>query len=244
MKITDLLEDDVNPTRRGFLGTMAAGAAGLAGLAPDDSQAKSTDKPHAKPQAIPKSDVSTQDKAKGTIGPQNYTPSFLYGLLLSTARENGITNPVELSQLMAQVDHETGHFKKFGEEKPRDQVIKHYRHVMGNRGAGDAEKYTGRGYIQLTGRDNYELASKNVLGDRRTLIHEPSMASNPVVAADIAIWYWKNYVQNQVKNFSDTAAVTRAINGKHAKPETIAYRDKLFKDFFYPRLSGTQVATK
>jgi putative chitinase len=44
------------------------------------------------------------------------------------------------------------------------------------------------------------------------LLVKPELASNPEVAAKIAIWYWNTRVKPHVNNFNDTAAVTKKIN--------------------------------
>ncbi len=44
------------------------------------------------------------------------------------------------------------------------------------------------------------------------LINRPDLASNPEVAAKIAVWYWNTRVKPKVQNFDDTVAVTKTIN--------------------------------
>ena len=82
---------------------------------------------------------------------------------------------------------------------------------MGNKVKGDGERFKGRGFIQLTGRDNYTRASEQIFGDDR-LVRKPELASDLNVAAKIAIWYWKNQVRPNVNNFNNTKEVTNAIN--------------------------------
>lgn len=81
--------------------------------------------------------------------------------------------------------------------------------VLGNKQVGDGAKYKGRGYIQLTGRDNYKKAGQ-ALG--LPLEQKPELVEKPEVAAKVAVWYWKNRVAPKVDSFKDTKAVTKTIN--------------------------------
>lgn len=55
---------------------------------------------------------------------------------------------------------------------------------LGNTAAGDGIRYSGRGYVQLTGKANYELAGTK-LG--YPLVTEPDLALDPDVAARILV---------------------------------------------------------
>src|SRR5690606_24265284 len=77
---------------------------------------------------------------------------------------------------------------------------------------GDGYKYRGRGFIQLTGRANYAAAGAYLGID---LVNNPDLASDPDIAAAIALWYW--YVArpkiSQAAQLGDVRFVTRQING-------------------------------
>ncbi len=79
---------------------------------------------------------------------------------------------------------------------------------MGNDEPGDGFKFHGRGYMQLTGKDNYRAAGEALGLD---LLRSPELAAEPDNAAKIATWYWKA----RVPDFSreDVAKATHAING-------------------------------
>ena len=64
---------------------------------------------------------------------------------------------------------------------------------MGNTEAGDGYAFRGRGYIQLTGRRNYEH-----FGDATglDLLQHPELASNEAHAQALAVRYWQENVQS------------------------------------------------
>jgi hypothetical protein len=75
--------------------------------------------------------------------------------------------------------------------------------------AGNDSRYRGRGYIQLTGRANYEAAGDSLDLD---LAGEPDLAINPLASPAIAAWYWtvaRNI--NAAADELDMAAVNIAI---------------------------------
>lgn len=65
---------------------------------------------------------------------------------------------------------------------------------LGNTQAGDGAKFIGRGYIQLTGRANYQRYSQ-LLYDRRlastptSLLDNPSLLNSPEIAAQVSVLY-------------------------------------------------------
>ena len=78
----------------------------------------------------------------------------------------------------------------------------------GNSNSGDGYRYRGRGYIQLTGRSNYEMATKELQID---LINKPELAATSEVAAKIAILYWEKRVPDSHKE--NVRQATKYING-------------------------------
>lgn len=80
----------------------------------------------------------------------------------------------------------------------------------GNDEPGDGFRYHGRGYIQLTGKDNYRAAGEALELD---LVRHPNLAAKPENASRIAVWYWENRVPENARE--DVRAATRAVNGKY-----------------------------
>jgi predicted chitinase/pyrimidine deaminase RibD-like protein len=134
---------------------------------------------------------------------------------LQTAAKAAGLKGSELAQFMAQTRHESWDFGKMKEVGSKKQFAKYDKSRLakrlGNKVQGDGELFKGRGFIQLTGRDNYTRASKQIFGDDR-LVKNPDLASRPDVGAQIALWFWKNQVRPNVSNFNNTKEVTNAIN--------------------------------
>jgi len=78
----------------------------------------------------------------------------------------------------------------------------------GNNDTTDGYTYRGRGYIQLTGKDNYKVTGDALHLD---LVSDPGLAAKPENAAKIAVWYWRNRVSDMARQ--DVKAATLAING-------------------------------
>ena len=159
---------------------------------------------------------------------------FLRGFI----QQNGITDPKEQAMFLSQLDHESGGFKVLSENlryKPESLLKvfpKYFKSIeeacqaaaggpeaianrvygnrMGNKQEGDGFKYRGRGFIQLTGRDNYAKAGKDLGID---LLGNPDLASQPETAAKIALWYWKQRGISRPAQSGDIEKVTRLING-------------------------------
>lgn len=140
-------------------------------------------------------------------------------LLFQTAVKSGLRGD-ELAQFMAQAKHESWNYGRL-QEKPVGDANKYFAKkydpayapktakILGNKHKGDGAKYHGRGFIQLTGRDNYRMASDALGID---LLDHPELAEKPEVAAQIAVWYWNTRVKPNIKNFGDTVEVTKKIN--------------------------------
>jgi putative chitinase len=60
------------------------------------------------------------------------------------------------------------------------------------------------------------------------LLNHPELAEKPDIAAKIAIWYWNTRVKPNVRNFADTASVTKYINPAARGLED---RHENFKDY-------------
>ncbi|UPG95810.1 XVIPCD domain-containing protein [Luteibacter aegosomatissinici] len=107
--------------------------------------------------------------------------------------------------------------------KPEKLAELMYGGRNGNDEPGDGWKYHGRGYIQLTGKDNYAAAGKALDLD---LVKHPELAADPQNASKIATWYWENRVPEAARD--DVKAATKAVNGKYNGLED---REQRFADW-------------
>lgn len=127
--------------------------------------------------------------------------------LLAAIKEAAIGG-TEAAQFMAQMCHESASFRAM--EEYASGAAYEGRKDLGNTQRGDGKRYKGRGFIQLTGRSNYRKYGEQLGVD---LENNPSKASDPTIAAKVAIAYWRTRVEPNVGDFSDTKAVTKLING-------------------------------
>lgn len=184
-------------SRRGFLGGLGAAALGVT----DVAQAKLTQPTPQKSEPINILSNNPQHEA-----------------LLQRAAKAADIKGIELAQFMAQTNHESWDFSRLKEKgMGKEYFARKYdpkfaprtAKILGNKQIGDGEKYHGRGFIQLTGRDNYRMAQDAL---NIPLLQQPDLAERPDIAAKIAIWYWQTRVKPHVNNFNDTKAVTQKIN--------------------------------
>ena len=86
------------------------------------------------------------------------------------------------------------------------------RKDLGNRGAPDGSKFPGRGYVQLTGADNYKRIGADIGVD---IFSDPEKANDPVVAAKVLAQFIKSR-EVPIKNAlaeGDLARARRLVNG-------------------------------
>lgn len=76
--------------------------------------------------------------------------------------------------------------------------------------SGDGFKYRGRGFIQITGRANYEACGE---GLGLELLADPDLLLQPVNAFRSAGWYWDKHGLNALADLEKIRAITVAING-------------------------------
>lgn len=192
----------------------AAGAMGLGALGAQVAMNQAPDSAQAQPKPVMAQPAAAQVKGDAAAGSKLMADPDAQ-VLIKAAQAAGMKGQ-ELAQFLAQCAHETANFsslKEFGGSLDfRKYDIKYAPKKakgLGNTRAGDGAKYKGRGYIQLTGKENYKRAGA-ALG--LPLEAQPQLVERPDVAAKVAVWYWNSRVAPKVTNFGDTAAVTKPIN--------------------------------
>jgi putative chitinase len=163
-------------------------------------------------------------------------PSWLEPLT-AAFRRFIINTPERQAAFIGQCSHESGGFKtlqenlnysakglhatwpsRFASEadaqpfhrNPEKIANKVYSGRMGNTDEGDGWKYRGRGLIQLTGKDNYRLASDALGVD---FVANPDLVLAPEYAALTAAWYWNKRGLNKEADVKDFTGMTKKING-------------------------------
>lgn len=88
------------------------------------------------------------------------------------------------------------------------------RRDLGNRGAGDGDRFKGRGFVQLTGRSNYETHGA-AIGLGSQLVDNPDLANDPVVAARLLASFLgaKERAIKEALLLDDLAHARRLVNG-------------------------------
>jgi putative chitinase len=143
-----------------------------------------------------------------------------------------ITNPLRLAHFMAQIAHESGNFKFVKENlnyskesllkvfpkyfnatnvdayarNPEKIGSKVYGSRMGNGNEASKEgfKFCGRGYLQLTGKDNYSAFSKFIGED---CVANPDLVSDKY-PMDSAIWFFD---KNKLWDICDKGGTTEVV---------------------------------
>lgn len=103
-------------------------------------------------------------------------------LLIDTCHEYAVTDPREVAYVLATVFHETG-----GTMAPvRETFAKTHKEAMRRlKGVKYAERgYYGRGFIQITWKDNYQRMGELLGVD---LVNNPDLALNAEIAAKICV---------------------------------------------------------
>ena len=89
-----------------------------------------------------------------------------------------------------------------------------FRSDLGNQGKGDGAKYRGRGYIQLTGRVNYQKYGA-ALGMGTKLATDPELANDPAIAGKLLAAFLKDK-ERAIKEaliIGDLRLARRLVNG-------------------------------
>jgi putative chitinase len=121
------------------------------------------------------------EKLKGII------PDKVISQIPDTAVKFNITTNLRLAHFLSQCSHESGNFKWVVELASGKAY--EGRKDLGNTQPGDGVKFKGRGYIQLTGRANYDKFSKFVNED---CVSNPDLVSTKYPMLSAAYFFDKN----------------------------------------------------
>jgi putative chitinase len=190
---------------------------------------------------------------------RGHIPEAVIAQIPDTAKKFEINTPLRLAHFLAQCGHESGgfratqenlnysasglkgifgkYFKEAGlaesyQRNPQKIASRVYGGRMGNgpESTGDGYKFRGRGYIQLTGKDNYTAFGKAINED---------MTANPdKVASHYALlsaaWFFNKNGLHKIADQGSTDAVVTSIT-KRVNGGTIGLADRIkhFKEYYH-----------
>ena len=193
------------------------------------------------------------DKLKGHI------PDSVIAMIPAVAQKFQIDSALRLAHFLAQCGHESGGFRLTKENlnysakglmgifkkyfptealanqyarQPEKIANKVYGGRMGNgpESSGDGAKFCGRGFIQLTGKDNYTAFGKSIGED---------VCANPQVVAEkyallSAAWFFNKNGLHKMADGGATDAVVTSIT-KRVNGGTIGLADRIkhFKEYYH-----------
>ena len=178
--------------------------------------------------------------AQAKAEPAPFDPAAHKPTLISLAKQRGIKTSHDLSNLLAQCETETAKWTKavenfnytdptrihkvFTSAFPTPADAAKYvsnpvalanralagKNGNGNEASGDGWKYRGRGFIHLTGKENYARAGAAVHPENPSIyVDRPELvSSNPKESALVAIWFFKERVGLGKSAKQATAAVS------------------------------------
>jgi putative chitinase len=190
---------------------------------------------------------------------KGHLPDSVIAQIPDTAKKFNITTPLRLAHFLAQCGHESGGFKAIQENlnysasglkgifskyfkeaglaesyqrNPQKIASRVYGGRMGNgpESTGDGYKFRGRGYIQLTGKQNYTNFAKFIGEDT---VANPDLVATKYPLASAAFFFDSNKLWSICDKGADNAtvtAVTKRVNGG-----TIGLPDRIkhFKEYYH-----------
>ena len=192
------------------------------------------------------------DKLKGHI------PDNVIAQIPGVMSKFEINSPLRLAHFLAQCGHESGGFRltkenlnysakglmgifkkyfptealaKQYERKPEKIANKVYGGRMGNgpESTKDGWKFRGRGYIQLTGKDNYSAFDKFVDDD---ILSNPDLVATKYPLMSAAWFFNKNGLWSICDKGADDATVTAVTKRVNGGTIGLADRIKHFKEYY------------
>ncbi len=190
---------------------------------------------------------------------KGHVPQAVIDAIPDTAARFGITTPLRLAHFLAQCGHESGGFRATQENlnysakglcgifrkyfpsvtvamqyerKPEKIANKVYANRMGNgnEASGDGWKHRGRGYIQLTGKDNYEAFDATVPED---IMANPDLVATKYALASAAFFFKKNGLWAICDRGADNTTVTAVTKRVNGGTIGLADRQKHFNEFYH-----------
>ena len=189
---------------------------------------------------------------------KGHVPDVVIAQLPDTIAKFELNTPLRLAHFLAQAGHESGGFKavnenlnygakgllsifkkyfpteekaKLYERKPEKIANLVYGSRMGN-GAettGEGYKFRGRGYIQLTGKDNYKAFDAVVT---ESIVDNPDLVATKYPLLSAAWFFHKNGLHKIADKGATDAVVTEVTKRVNGGTIGLADRIKHFKEYY------------
>jgi putative chitinase len=189
---------------------------------------------------------------------KGHIPDAVISQLPDTIAKFELNTPLRLAHFLAQAGHESGGFKVLNENlnysakgllgifkkyfpteakanqyqrKPEKIANLVYGGRMGNgpEASGEGYKFRGRGYIQLTGKDNYK-AFRNVTQD--DVVAYPDLVSTKYPLYSAAWFFHKNGLHKIADEGASDAVVTKVTKRVNGGTIGLSDRIKHFKEYY------------
>ena len=188
---------------------------------------------------------------------KGHIPDAVIAQIPDAAKKFNISNPLRLAHFLAQCGHESAGFKAVQENlnysadglkkifpkyfpgnlaegyarNPEKIASKVYGSRMGNGDETTKEgfKFRGRGYIQLTGKDNYTKFAKFIGEDT---VGNPDLVATKYPLASAAFFFDSNKLWEICDKGADDTTVTAVTKRVNGGTIGLADRIKHFKEYF------------
>lgn len=189
---------------------------------------------------------------------KGHIPDVVLSQIPDTMSKFELNTPLRLAHFLAQCGHESGGFKAIREnlnysakglmgifkkyfptealanqyQRQPDKIAnKVYANRMGNgtEASADGSKFKGRGFIQLTGKDNYTAFSKSIGED---CVANPDLVATKYPLASAAWFFHKNGLHKIADEGASDLVVTKVT--KRVNGGTIGLPDRIkhFKEYY------------
>jgi putative chitinase len=120
-----------------------------------------------------------------------------------------INTPIRIRHFLSQISHESGGGRY--KEELASGADYEGRSDLGNTQAGDGKKFKGAGYIQMTGRANYQAFS-NYIKDPKVM-EGVSYVANKYPMTSAGFWWHNNHMNELCDKNPSVDQVTLRVNG-------------------------------
>ena len=201
--------------------------------------------PAPKPISIPS--VAAAPIKPAPAGPAQQIPNGIVGIVMDSLKSAGIASEKAIGNILATIKAESGFKpqsenlmyssaekiqKTFGKNRipslefaqqfvnnPEALANEVYKKTDGNKEPGDGWKFRGRGFIQHTGRNQYEGIKKFTGVD---VVSNPDLLNDPVLATKAIAYFFLSYKKKKPEQLENISEVNSAVGFADDKTGTKA----------------------